>query len=78
MGTAVPKTGVLGYRTPLEKLASDLPTGSLCQCKVHLLANRRSDSFTSLEIAPRKSNHIPGATVAAGSPSTYLRRFPTS
>jgi hypothetical protein len=27
-----------------------------------LNANRQSDSFTSLEIAPRNSNHIPGGT----------------
>jgi hypothetical protein len=27
-----------------------------------LNANRQSDSFMSLEIAPRNSNHIPGGT----------------
>jgi hypothetical protein len=64
MSTAAPKQGVLRYRTALEKLTSGPPTGSLRQRKVHLNADRRSDSFTSLEIAPRNSNHIPDGTLA--------------
>jgi hypothetical protein len=32
-----------------------------------LNANRQSDSFTSLEIAPRNSNHIPGGTTSNSS-----------
>ena len=56
------KKGVLRYRTPLEKLTSGLPKGSPSRPGSCLNANRQSDSFTSLEIAPRNSNHIPGGT----------------
>jgi hypothetical protein len=56
------KKGVLRYRTPLEKLTSGLPKGSPSRPERCLNANRQSDSFTSLEIAPRNSNHIPGGT----------------
>jgi hypothetical protein len=31
-----------------------------------LNANRQSDNFTSLEIAPGNSNHIPGGTMPGG------------
>jgi hypothetical protein len=56
------KRGVLRCRTPLEKLTSGLPKGSPSRPERCLNANRQSDSFTSLEIAPRNSNHIPGGT----------------
>ena len=49
-------------RTPLEKLTRGLPKGSPSRSERRLNANRQSDSFTSLEIAPRNSNHIPGGT----------------
>ena len=57
------KKGVLRYRTPLEKLTSGLPKGSPSRPERCLNANRQSDSFTSLEITPRNSNHIPGGTM---------------
>ena len=56
------KKGVLRYRTPLKKLTGGLPKGSPSRAERCLNANRQSDSFTSLEIAPRNSNHIPGGT----------------
>jgi hypothetical protein len=56
------KKGVLRYRTPLKKLTSGLPKGSPSRPRSCLNANQQSDSFTSLEIAPRNSNHIPGGT----------------
>jgi len=56
------KKGVLRYRTPLEKLTSGFPKGSPSRPERCLNANRQSDSFMSLEIAPRNSNHIPGGT----------------
>ena len=56
------KKGVLRYRTPLEKLTSGFPKGSPSRPERCLNANRQSDSFMSLEFAPRNSNHIPGGT----------------
>jgi len=62
------KKGVLRYRTPLEKLTSGFPKGSPSRPERCLNANRQSDSFMSLEIAPRNSNHIPGGTRSTNSP----------
>jgi len=42
------------YRTTLKKLTNGLPKGSPSRPRSYLNANRQSDSFTSLEIRPRK------------------------
>jgi hypothetical protein len=76
------KKGVLRYRTPLKKLTSGLPKGSPSRPRSCLNANQQSDSFTSLEIAPRNSNHIPAAPdvlrpsffVASGYPTGRIAR----
>ena len=58
----------ISHRSP--KPTSGLPKGSPSQPERCLNANRQSDSFTSLEIASRNSNHIPGGTRRQRSPRT--------